>query len=190
MAGSSPIDERLERAPTRRMKRRLYRAVPALSYLRNPKPSFLYTSGRANRCNPAGVSGLYFSELEETALREFRRGSAGTRGQDAPRLIFIAEVDLRKVLDLSKAEVLDALNLTPSDLSAPWRGVESLTRLQSLGRVVSTQLAISAIRYPSALAAEDATREWNLAIFPSALSLPSHLRIIGDRGETLEELPR
>lgn len=93
MTSGRRIEELLERAPTRPLKRRLYRVVPALSYLRSARPIFLYTSGRPNRCNPAEVDCLYFSETETTALEEYLQGVAGTKAQHAPRLTFLAEAD-------------------------------------------------------------------------------------------------
>ena len=57
----------LARVPTRRLRRRLVRCVPHLDFSTKARPSFLYASGRANRCNPAGVDCLYLSETESTA---------------------------------------------------------------------------------------------------------------------------
>lgn len=157
--------------------------------MRSPKPAFLYTSGRANRCNPAGVNALYFSESEATALKEYQRGTAGTGLAEAPKLTFTAEVDLERILDLSLPEVLAALELAAADLSLDWRGVDSPTKLQVLGRAISEQQSVSAIRYPSAVSAGMRPRAWNVALFPFAIAAPNRLRILGEGGEFLEELP-
>ena len=189
LPGGSGIEALVERAPTRPMRRRLFRCVPALSYITSPRPTFLHTSGRPGRCNPAGVDCLYFSETEEVALREYKHAMAGTGREEAPKLTFVAEVDLRQILDLAKPEALTALELAGNELLTPWRGSPTMTRLQALGLAVSRQQAVSAIRYPSAVARELPHAGWNCAIFPSSLALPSRLRILGEGGKSLEELP-
>jgi len=243
------IEELLERAPSRPLKRRLYRVVPVLSYLRSARPTFLYTSGRPNRCNPAEVDCLYFSETETTALEEYLGGVAGTKAHHAPRLTFIAQADLRNVLarpshqlsaaaphlpasaalrsvgvldgpsgpparasvaapcrhghlrrlatkpgekvglDLGKPEVLRALELTGEDLIRPWRLAEQPTRLQELGSAVSRQQRVEALRLPSVHRVAGAELRFNVAIFPSSLVAPSRLRVLGESGAILEDLP-
>jgi len=189
MAGEGDLAGALARVPTRTMNRRLVRCVPALDFLEGSPPSFLYTSGRPNRCNPAGVDCLYFSEGERVATLEFRRlfGSAGIA--TPPKLTFVAEVDLRHVIDLEKSEVKRALDLSSHEIFQPWRGAASPTRLQQLGGAVSRQRAVSAIRYPSDACRRAGTKGWNLAIFPDAVAIPSGVRIIGHAGTVLEELP-
>jgi len=189
MTSGRRIEELLERAPTRPLKRRLYRVVPALSYLRSARPTFLYTSGRPNRCNPAEVDCLYFSENETTALEEYLQGVAGTKAQHAPRLTFVAAADLRHLLDLGKPEALRALELTGEDLTRPWRLAEQPTRLQELGSAVSRQHRVQALRLPSVHGADGGAPRFNVAIFPSSLVAPSRLRVLCESGAILEDLP-
>lgn len=189
MAGGRSIGELLESAPTRAMARRLYRVVPALSFLRSAAPTFLYKSGRAGRCNPAGVDCLYFSETEETALHEYRYGVTGTKAENAPRLTFVAEVDFRHVLDLSKRETLRALDLDDADLRASWRLARTPTVLQRLGEALSRQARISALRLPSLRSSTSGRQGWNVAIFPMSIADPDRLKVVGENGGTLEELP-
>lgn len=85
----------LSKAATRRMRRRLFRCVPLFAYEKGEPPSFLYTSGRPNRCNSKGVSCLYFSEDEQTADAEYRQAWRATRAEHQPKLTFIAAVRLR-----------------------------------------------------------------------------------------------
>lgn len=149
MSSDVELAECLKRVSTRRMRRRLVRCVPALDFLESSPPSFLYTSGRPNRCNPPGVDCLYFSETERVATLEYRGVFAGTSAANDPKLTFVAEVDLRHVVDLGKANVRSVLGLSAADLSEPWRGAAAPTRLQSLGLAITRQRHVSAIRYPS-----------------------------------------
>lgn len=189
MAGSRPIEELLEGAPSRAMERRLYRVVPALGFLASAAPTFLYKSGRAGRCNPARVDCLYFSENEETALREYQHGVAGTRAENSPRLTFVAEVEFRHVIDLSKRETLRALDLDDADLRAPWRLAGTATDLQQLGAALSRQTRISALRVPSLRSSTSGIQRWNVAIFPMSIFAPDRLRVLGEDGTTLEKIP-
>jgi len=147
MVGGAVFADSLDRVPSRRMRRRLVRCVPALDFLESRPPTYLYTSGRPNRCNPRGVECLYFSETERIAAIEYRRAFAGTSTADAPRLTFVAQVDLRRVVDLEKPDVRRILGLSTADLIEPWRGVTSPTRLQQLGLAISGQRLVAAIRY-------------------------------------------
>ena len=189
MAGEGDRAGGLERVPTRAMHRRLVRCVPALDFLEGTPPSFLYTSGRPNRCNPAGVDCLYFSEGERVATLEFRRMFSGTGVATPPKLTFIAEVDLHHVIDLEKAEVKRALDLSSEEILQPWRDAVSPTRLQQLGLAVNRQRVVGAIRYPSDACRRAGTKGWNVAIFPDAVAIPSGVRIIGRSGAVLEEWP-
>ena len=111
----------LAKVATRRMRRRLFRCVPFLAYEKGEPPSFLYTSGRPNRCNPRDVSCLYFSEDEQTADAEYRQAWRGTPAERQPKLSFIAVVRFRRVLDLKSAEVRSTLGLRDEDLFESWR---------------------------------------------------------------------
>jgi RES domain-containing protein len=189
MSVSSDVAGLLREVPTRPMRGRLVRCVAALGFLAETPPRFLYTSGRPNRCNPEAVSCLYFSESEEVANLEYRRGFEGTAGESQPKLTFVADVDLKHIVDLAEQEVLDLLGLSERDFFEPWRQLASPTRLQQLGLAISSQRVICAIRYPSNACHHFGTSGWNLAIFPSALARPSRVRILGEGGKPLEELP-
>jgi len=169
------------------MRRRLQSCVPLLDFLRGAPPSFLYTSGRAGRCNPAGVECLYFSESEAVAAEEYRLAWRGTPAEHQPKLTFQARVNLRQVLDLAQTPTLEALGLTSADLAASWRG-KPLTRLQAIGRAVSRQKPIAAIRYPSFAARKKGVAGWNVAIFPEAIEAPDSVEILGTSGVPLAVL--
>lgn len=174
----------LEKAPTRRMERHLYRCVPYLVFVKGEPPRFLYSSGRPGRCNPASIQCLYFADTRNGADREYLRLWKGTPAERQPQLLFQAKVRFRHVLDLADPKVLEALDLDQNDLGASWRG-EPLTNLQQIGRAVSEQTRIAAIRYPSAALVSN----WNIAIFPDAIEAPDRVEILGDSKSPLELIP-
>lgn len=189
MAREVDFADLLERAPTRRMRRRLVRCVPALDFLEGDPPSFLYTSGRANRCNPQGVECLYFSETERVATLEYRRMLGASRAASAPKLTFIADVDLLHVIDLEKANVLSALALSVHDIFEPWRIAVAATKMQRLGLAINGQRIVSAIRYPSETGRRAGAKGCNVAIFLASIATPSRVHILGTGDTVLQELP-
>jgi hypothetical protein len=170
------------------MRRRLVRCVPALDFLEGRPPTYLFTSGRPNRCNPRSIECLYFSETERVANIEYQRAFMGTGAANEPKITFTADVDLRRIIDLEKPNVRSILDLSTADLFEPWRGAASPTRLQRLGLAISRQRIVSAIRYPSDACRQAGTQGWNVAIFPEAVVAPSGLRILGRSGTVLERL--
>lgn len=178
----------LARLPTRRMRRRLVRCVPQLDFDENEAPSYLFASGRPGRCNPAGVDCLYFSETEAAAQAEYRQKWRGTAEQHQPKLTFTARVRLRKILDLGDRETVKLLGLTREDLEGNWR-LRQPTPLQELGRMISRQSSVTAVRFPSAAAATAGRSGWNVAIYPASLEAPDRVEILGRSGEPLETLP-
>lgn len=188
MTEAARLADLLARLPTRRMRRRLVRCVPQLDFDDSDAPSYLYTSGRPNRCNPAGVECLYFSETEATAQAEYRHAWRGTDAENQPKLTFTARVRLRKIIDLGDDQALDLLGLSRDDLLGTWR-LRQPTRLQELGRVVSEQSAITALRFPSAAAARRGLSGWNVAIYPASLETPDRVEILGRSEVPLEILP-
>lgn len=188
MIATASLADLLARVPTRRMRRRLVRCVPQLDFDDSDAPSYLYTSGRPNRCNPAGVDCLYFSETEATAQAEYRQAWRGTEAEHQPKLTFTATVRLRKIVDLGDDQVRDLLGLSRDELLGTWR-LRQPTRLQELGRAISEQAAITAIRFPSAAAARHGLGGWNVAIYPASLETPDRVEILGRSEVPLEVLP-
>jgi RES domain-containing protein len=171
------------------MQRRLFRCVPFFAYERGDPPSFLYTSGRPNRCNPRGVNCLYFSEETRTADAEYRLVWRGTPAEHQPKITFRALVSFRRVLDLENSQARRTLSLRNEDFFENWRLKPAPTRLQELGGAISRQRSIVALRYPSAAAKRLGKPGWNVAIFPSGLAVPDRLEILGDSTVPLEVLP-
>ena len=178
----------LARLPTRRMRRRLVRCVPQLDFDESETPSYLFASGRPGRCNPAGVDCLYFSETEPTAQAEYRQMWRGTVAEHQPKLTFTARVRLRKILDLSDGETVRLLGLSREDLEGEWR-LRQPTPIQELGRGISRQASITAVRFRSAAAATAGRSGWNVAVYPASLEAPDRVEILGRSGEPLEILP-
>lgn len=183
--GKSPLPEGI---PTRPALGRLYRCVPQLHFDGGRPPTYFFASRRANRCNPAGVECLYFSENEATASAEYRSAWMGLPAKHQPKITYVARVRLAHVLDLGNPEVSRTLRLKVEDFYGSWR-LRRHTRLQSLGLSISMQKRITAIRYPSAAAWSEGRVGWNLAIFKAALAAPSRVEIIGDGTRPLEVLP-
>lgn len=130
-ASGARLADLLARLPTRRMRRRLVRCVPQLDFDESDAPSYLFTSGRPNRCNPAGVDCLYFSETEATAQTEYRQAWRGTAAEHQPKLTFTARVRLRRILNLGSAGPSAGKSRLPRSASPPlrrrWPGPEDGT---------------------------------------------------------------
>ena len=63
----------LANAPVRRLHATLVRCVALSPLIGSGAVDYLFTSGKANRYNPAGVECVYFSEDERTARAEYGR---------------------------------------------------------------------------------------------------------------------
>lgn len=122
--------------------------------------SFLY-GGRWNA--PGSFRAVYGSTVDVVAVQE-SRANAEYAGISlpfrTPRLLVVVELALRKVLDLTTAETLAAMDVTADELRAEdWRkvqaeGFESFT--QSLGRAVFESDA-NGLLVPSARVADGVT---------------------------------
>lgn len=171
------------------LRARLVRIVPNVSLGRSTPPNFLFTSGKPNRFNRAGVECVYFSEDEPTALAEYLRYWRGTKGEHQPRTTFYADVRVRRAIDLTDAATLSQLGLTAADLHVGWRGVRSPTATQMLGHAVSVQTNVSAIRYPSDVAHAAGATGANVVVFRLSLRAPDKLRILGPTRTPLQTWP-
>jgi RES domain-containing protein len=189
MPGSNAFIEALQSVPVVELHQTLARIVPLGDLVKNSPPHFLYTSGKPNRYNPAGVHCVYFSEDDATARLEFARQWGALRGAKQPAVTFFAEIRLRKVLDLASTDVLNALNLKPADLHKPWRGSKRPTITQLLGHAVAEHSPICAIRYPSEAARAMAASGCNVVIYPGNVKRPDSVRILGPARKPLDKWP-
>jgi hypothetical protein len=160
---------RLLRIPLRRSKRAYFRATPLLYLLKPPSGTAepLYYAGSADgrRWTPiGGPRGLYLSEDPATTAAELRTLVLDTTGSvqlvvaDQHIVTLAIEAVFERVLDVTRAEVLSALQLTPSDLHADWAAEQhaALTLgvrppiTQLLARAAHATGVVTAIRFPSA----------------------------------------
>lgn len=179
MRGLPEIIEALSIVPVRGVRATLARIVPLGDLARNSPPEFLFTSGRPNRYNPAGIECVYFSEDDATARLEYARQWAGLRAGKQPVVTYFAEVRLRRVLDLTSARTMEVLELKPRDLHQPWRTAASPTATQRLGKAVCDHSLIAAIRYPSDAAKEAGVAGCNMVVFRDRIKSPDSVRILG-----------
>ena len=110
------IKARLAGAPAVVVRTQLSRLVPFAPLVAIRPPDWLYASGKANRYNPTGVNCVYFAESKEVAHVEYeaRRARAG---QHQPVTLYVAEVVLKRVLDLTSAVTLKVLDFDAAELS-------------------------------------------------------------------------
>src|SRR2546427_5256742 len=142
MAGWDDIRNALVVAPVRPVHLTLVRCVALLPLTADGTLDYLFTSGKANRYNPAGVFCIYLSEDEKTARAEYGRRLGPAALQ--PVGTFFAEARLAGVLDLADAQTRQSLGLNARDLSIAWPRARKPTRTQLLGLAISQQNTISA----------------------------------------------
>lgn len=179
----------LARAPVQPLRATLVRCVALLPLTTGGTPNYLFTSGRANRYNPAGVECVYFSEDERTARAEYGRRFGRGAGALQPLGTYFAEVNLTRVLNLERETVRNALGLKAKDLVVSWEFAHKPTRTQMLGLVVSQQQAIAAIRFPSDAARAAGFVGFNFVIFRDSLQRPDFVHILGLRKKPLQKWP-
>src|SRR2546426_12467425 len=101
MAELDEFRKALVAAPVRAFHVTLVRCVALLPLTAHGTPDYLFTSGQANRYNPAGVSCIYFSEDERTARAEYSRRLGAAARQ--PVGVYFANAKLSNVVDLAEA---------------------------------------------------------------------------------------
>lgn len=161
------------------------RCVSFLSFNKAEAPSFLFTSGRSGRCNPSGVRCLYVSENERVALAEF---AAYSKSRE-PRILFYGTLEAEAILDFEAKACRETFGMGRKDFFTNYRLSAKPTPLQELGRAVSGQGRIAAMRYPSFACEEKGETGFNFAIFPDALRAPWRLLIHGNAARPLQAWP-
>lgn len=122
------------------------------------------------RFNTTSVGAVYVSREPETAIEELRRRAArdGVSLSDMhPRSIFVVDLDLREVVDLTRAGQLDAWGLTATDLAS-----DDMERCREVAEVAA-RLGAEAIRWASATGAGE-----SFAIFIDQLRPGSRVDIL------------
>jgi hypothetical protein len=179
----------LEAAPAVPVTAQLVRLVPFADLVAYDPPDWLYTSGRPNRCNPAGIDCVYFGESKEVAQAEYEEMWKGIVGAKQPVTTYHADVALSRVLDLSNSATLQGLEIDAKELSKSWRQTKRPTVTQLLGQAVSETRLFSAMRLPSKACANRGQAGCNFVIFRDCVRPPDSVRIIGPTGRPLQEWP-
>jgi RES domain-containing protein len=182
---SRRIQQLLEAAPTVPYARLgnkselLVRCVPKRVYESGTPPNYLFASGGANRCNPAGVFCIYLSETRETAEVE----SDSYYLMPEPMLVFYCRIQISALLDFTDPHVRNYFGLTKSDLTGPaYRLDPNLSNLQQIGGEIAAQKRIAAVRYPSNQMRKLGKQGHNIVVYQEALSPPDYLEVLeGDR---------
>jgi hypothetical protein len=169
------------------IRAKLTRLVPQLDL--GPSPDWLFASGKPNRYNPAGVDCVYFGETRDVAQSEYDYHWKGLRAANQPVTTYYAQIDLRRVLDLTSDATLKSLKLTSNDLFTNWRRSRKLTLTLLLGQAVNETRLFSAIRYPSKAAAIQGTAGINFVIFRNCVRAPDSVRILGPTSKPLQKWP-
>jgi RES domain-containing protein len=172
-------------APVVPFEGRLVRCIPQLTYEKGDPPSYLFTSGMVNRCNPEGVSCIYMGEDRDTADCEYR----SYYEDPEPQLTFFADFKARSIIDLGDKATREHFGFTDADFFTGFRLKTDKTALQALGEALSQQKGIVAIRFPSHACHREKRSGFNMVIFPAAIEAPDAVKILGRKGATLEEWP-
>jgi RES domain-containing protein len=134
-------------APTVPVKgKKLYRAIAQLSFETSRK--YLFTSGKRNRCNPAGVFCIYMADDRNTALTEYDK-YYNDLGNAEPCVIYTGQLTSTAMINLEDPAVRDHFGLTDADFFTAFRTNPAETPLEKLGRAIARQTKIAAIRFPS-----------------------------------------
>lgn len=185
MSSTEDFVRRLKTVPTTRVEGIVVRVVADAALHHTKQPDFLYTSGKPNRYNMAGVECVYFSADESTARAELSRALTIPGNTFQPLTTFWAKVSLGTVLDLTNPKIRAYVGLTRNDLNQDWRGAAKPVKTQLLGDAITGEGTISAIRYPSNAQPES----FNVVIFRKALIAPDTLKILGPNNRILQEWP-
>ncbi len=154
-----------------------------------PKPKDVLSGAgareRGGRWNPPGLTTIYGSTTDTTALEECKANDRyyGVETK-SPRLVVTIEVRLARLLDLINPAIRRALGVTLAELGAEdWRkvqaaGKESFT--QALGRAVAATGGSGLLARSAAV-----NRGVNVVVFPHACA-GDHLEVV--EGAKLEKL--
>jgi len=171
-------------APTRSYQRLarhksklLARCVPRQVFDGGTPPTYLYASGRLNRCNPEGVACIYFGEGPDTARAEFD----SYYPEPLSELGFYARVRLHAILDLCDSATRKHFDLKHRDFTRSYITKSGdLIPLQAIGKAVSRQTQISAIRFPSNAMQKKKEIGYNLVVFQNLIAGADFLEIMED----------
>lgn len=180
-------------APVRAYRRKaadkrqlLARSVPNVAFKKGRPPTYLYASGQLNRCNPEGVSCVYFGEGPETARAEFD----SYYHQALTELTYYARTQLTAILDLTEPKSQRHFGLDEADFTRSYvTKTGELIPLQEIGKAVSRQSRIAAIRFPSRVMIKLGKKGFNLVVFQDLVGGSDFLEIM-EGNTVLERWPK
>jgi len=148
---------------------------------------FLYTSGKAGRYNLSSMPCIYGAEDQATAGAESERYRKGRTVSLTTYWIKVTG----DLLDLGDAKVLKALQFTPEELYAPWRGLSTQgpTKTQLLGQAVAESGRFCGIRFPADAAKQRGFSGYNVVIFREGVKAPWSVVVSNDQGEEVSRWP-
>lgn len=179
----------LKTAPAIAAKAKLFRRVEFVALVSNNPPNWLYTSGKPQRYNPAGVQCIYFGEDTNGTRAAYEAIWKGLKGADQPATEFSAVMDLQRVLDLTDGATLDALEVDANDLYKNWRRAKRPTLTQLIGQAVNETKLFSAIRFQSKAGGGRGQVGINFVIFPDCVRSPDSVCILGPTSKPLQKWP-
>jgi len=153
MLSGSALREALSTVPLHTFEGTLYRAVE-LRHL----PTLLSSIGSLlsdNRYTPKGLShALYLADGPDQAMLEATRSYQRVfpESRVPAYAVYPVHVDLAKVLDLTREDVLELLATSLMELTGDWRATQRLGQripTQELGRA-AFEGGLEALKYPSA----------------------------------------
>jgi len=179
----------LRTIPVMSLTTKLVRTVAFNDLTKASPPDWLYTSGHEGRFNPENVHCLYMSEDVQTAIDEYNRRLCSLPCRHQPNVLYWADVNLTRVLDLTNATVMSRMSLRSKDMEVIWQKSDRLTKTQVVGRTVALRSTISAIRFPSVAAKEAGHDGVNVVIFRDRITKDDHVNILGPDGKPIQTWP-
>jgi RES domain-containing protein len=134
------------------------------------------------RFNPPGTPALYTAMRPETAWMEAQQGFAF---KAQPLTLCAYRADIKDVIDLTDAKILDACGVTVSDLSCPWEDMGRRKLIPPSWSLADRlrRLGTAAIIVPS-FASGATLRDRNMVFFRWSDKLPHRITVI-DEGQRL-----
>ncbi|MCX6848584.1 MAG: RES family NAD+ phosphorylase [Verrucomicrobia bacterium] len=160
MVAKGRFDEALQKVPVRIFEETCHRIVSLSAYEAAHPRRLLYDLGpklsaSGQRFSPPGNhAGLYVAVERLTAGAEITGSvEAWNTSGGGTTVVFKVDVKLERVLDLTDASVLLALDLTPAEVQCAWEGQMALYGTEPvtwmLGRAAFASARFDGILYPS-----------------------------------------
>jgi len=171
---------------------------------KSPPDALYFVGSNAGRryTPPGGPAGFYLSFDPATPLAELRAvtydqsGMPRPTGKNPPVVVISYDISVRRILDLTNADVQRALGLTPTGLGCDWEklqanfllGAGAMPPTQLLALVAHDLTLIRGIKYRSV---RDRKRGINVVVFPDRLDRAGgdHITVFDDTGYYAGTMP-